>query len=156
MSVGTRVDSTSGVVTTNNNSGFSIERSVSNYGFSPFKVDSVQALTGSTTLYAGNAGVLTISGSTVLTQSMPTAASCPGATFVFRNLSAHAHVLTGSQETAGTKAFVSQLSASAAGVSGQGSKLVLSGAVGGSVVLMSDGLYFHALSYSGSFAISGA
>lgn len=153
MSVGTRVDSTSGVVTTNNNSGFSIERSVSNYGFSPFKVDSVQALTGSTTLYAGNAGVLTISGSTVLTQSMPTAASCPGATFVFRNLSAHAHVLTGSQETAGTKAFVSALSGA---VTGQGSKLVLSGAVGGSVVLMSDGLYFHALSYSGSFAVSGA
>lgn len=153
MSVGTRVDSTSGVVTTNNNSGFSIERSVSNYGFSPFKVDSVQALTGSTTLYAGNAGVLTISGSAVLTQSMPTAASCPGATFVFRNLSAHAHVLTGSQETAGTKAFVSALSGA---VTGQGSKLVLSGAVGGSVVLMSDGLYFHALSYSGSFAISGA
>lgn len=152
MSVGTRVNSTSGVVTTNNNSGFSIERSVSNYGFSPFKVDSVQALTGSTTLYAGNAGVLTISGSTVLTQSMPTAASCPGATFVFRNLSAHAHVLTGSQETAGTKAFVSAL----ADAEGQGSKLVLSGAVGGSVVLMSDGLYFHALSYSGSFAISGA
>lgn len=152
MSVGTRVDSTSGVVTTNNNSGFSIERSVSNYGFSPFKVDSVQALTGSTTLYAGNAGVLTISGSTVLTQSMPTAASCPGATFVFRNLSAHAHVLTGSQETAGTKAFVSAL----ADAEGQGSKLVLSGAVGGSVVLMSDGLYFHALSYSGSFAVSGA
>lgn len=152
MSVGTRVDSTSGVVTTNNNSGFSIERSVSNYGFSPFKVDSVQALTGSTTLYAGNAGVLTISGSTVLTQSMPTAASCPGATFVFRNLSAHAHVLTGSQETAGTKAFVSSL----ADAEGKGSKLVLSGAVGGSVVLMSDGLYFHALSYSGSFAISGA
>lgn len=153
MSVGTRVDSAQGVVTTNNSSGLSVERSTSNIGFSPFKVDAVQAMTSSMTLSAGDAGVNTLSSSAVLTQSMPTAASCPGATFIFRNLSAHAHVLTGSQETAGTRVFLSMLSGS---VAGQGSKLVLSGAVGGSVVLQSDGLKFHALSYSGSFTVTGA
>lgn len=152
MSLKTRIDSTVGVNTTNNDAGFSIEHSTSNFGFSPFKVDSTQALTTSQTLAAGNAGVLTISGSTVLTQSMPTAASCPNATFIFRSLSNHAHVLTGSQETGGRRVFVSQISASA----GSGSKLVLSGTVGGSVILQSDGLNFHVLSCSGSFVVTGA
>ena len=154
MTVGTRTDSTLGVVTTDNSSGFSVERSTSNLGFAPYAVDSIYAVTSSRTLVAGDAGVSTLSSSVaaVLTCSMPTAASTPGATFVFRNTSNHAHVLTGSQEAAGTKVFISQLS----GAAGQGSKLVLSGTSGGTALLQSDGRLFHVLSFSGSFVISGA
>lgn len=151
MTLGTRTDETSGLVTTNNSSGFSVARSTSNVGFGPFKVDSIQALTASSTLTAGDAGVNTISGSGVLTMIMPTVASAPGTEFVFRNLSAHAHILTGSQESLGTKTFLSIHS----GTVGFGSKLTLSSSVGCSVVLKCDGLVYHVLSYSGSISISG-
>jgi len=151
MSLGTRTDETSGIVTTNNSSGFSVARSTSNVGFGPYKVDSIQALTASSTLVAGDAGVNTVSGSSVITLVMPTVASAPGAEFIFRNLSAHAHVLTASQESLGTKSFLSIQSGSV----GFGSKLTLSSSVGCSVVLKCDGLVYHVLSYSGSIAISG-
>jgi hypothetical protein len=149
--LGIRVYSSGGLVTTNETSGLSVERSTSNVGFGPFKVDEEKSITSATTLVAGDAGVSTISGAAVLTQSMPTAASATGAEFIFRASSAHAHVLTGSQESNGTRAFISQLS----GAAGHGSKLVMSGTVGSSVILKCDGLRFHVLSYSGSFSISG-
>lgn len=151
MTLGTRTDETSGLVTTNNSSGFSVARSTSNVGFGPYKVDSIHALTASSTLVAGDAGVNTISGSGVLTMIMPTVASAPGGEFIFRNLSAHAHILTGSQESTGTKSFLSIQSGSV----GFGSKLTLSSSVGCSVVLKCDGLNYHVLSYSGSITISG-
>ncbi len=154
MTVGTRTDSTKGVVTTDNSSGFSVERSTSNLGFAPYAVDSIYAVTSSLTLAAGDAGVVTLSSSVagVLTEVLPTAASTPGATFVFRTTSAHAHILTGSQEANGTKVIISQLS----GAAGQGSKLTLNAAQGSSVFLQSDGRLFHVLSFSGSFTIAGA
>lgn len=152
MTIGTRTDETSGIVSTNNSSGFSIARSTSNVGFSPYKVDSIQALTESLTLTAGDAGVNTVSSSAALTFVMPTVASAPSAEFIFRNLSAHAHVLTGSQEALGTKSFLSIHS----GTVGFGSKLTLSSSVGCSVVLKCDGLVYHVLSYSGSISISGS
>lgn len=114
-------------------------------------MDSIQALTASSTLVAGDAGVNTISGSSVITLVMPTVASTPGAEFIFRNLSAHVHVLTASQESLGTKSFLSIQSGSV----GFGSKLTLSSSVGCSVVLKCDGLNYHVLSYSGSITISG-
>lgn len=86
MTIGTRTDETSGIVSTNDSSGFSVARSTSNVGFSPYKVDSIQALTQSLTLTAGDAGVNTVSSSAALTFVMPTVASAPSAEFIFRNL----------------------------------------------------------------------
>lgn len=148
----TRIDTAQGVVSTNNASGIQLERNTGNSGFTPFKVDSIQAITGSVTLTAGHAGVVTISGSSALTDVLPLASACPGAEFTFRSLSAHAHILTGSQETAGTRNIVCPLSSSN-GATSSGNKFTFGAAVGNSVILKSDGLSFHVLSYSGSFTL---
>lgn len=154
MTIGTRVDSTNGPVSTNNAQGFSVSRDSGNAGFGPFKVDSVNALTTSTTLGVDAAGVNTVSGSAALTQSMPLASDCPGATFVFRSLSAHAHVFTGSQETAGTKVF-SVMSGTANGTGASGSRLTFGTTVGTSVMMISDGKSFLVLGASGSVTPAG-
>jgi len=152
MTIGTRIDSTSGPNSTNNSEGFQVERNANNKGFSPFQVDNTVALTANGTLTAGNAGVNTISGSTALTEVLPLASACPGADFTFRSLSAHAHILTGSQETAGTRNIVCTLSTSN-GPTSSGNKFTFGAVVGSSVVLKSDGLSFHVMSYSGSFTL---
>lgn len=111
----------------------------------------LQSITTASTLTLG--GVYTVSGNTAVTVTMPTAASCPGSTFVFRSTSAHAHVLTGSQETSGTKVFAGMFGAS--GVDGQGSSLALNAVQGSSVALISDGASFLLHALSGSCTISG-
>ncbi len=148
----TRISTAQGVVSTNDANGIEIERNTGNRGFSPYRVDSVQAITGSVTLTAGHAGVVTLSGSSALTDVLPLASACPGAEFVFRSLSAHAHILTGSQETAGTRNIMCPLS-SANGPTSSGNKFTFGAAVGNSVILKSDGLSFHVMSYSGSFTL---
>ena len=148
----TRIDTAHGVVSTNNANGIQLERNTGNSGFTPFKVDSIQAITGSVTLTAGHAGVITLSGSSALTDVLPLASACPGAEFTFRSLSAHAHILTGSQETAGTRNIQCAFSSSN-GPTSSGNKFTFGAAVGNSVVLKSDGLSFHVLSYSGSFTL---
>jgi hypothetical protein len=148
----TRIDTARGVYSENNANGIQLERNTGNTGFTPFKVDSVQAITGSVTLTAGHAGVITISGSSALTDVLPLASACPGAEFTFRSLSAHAHILTGSQETAGTRNIMCALSSSN-GATSSGNKFTFGATVGNSVVLKSDGLTFHVLSYSGSFTL---
>lgn len=97
-------------------------------------------------------GAYTLSGASALTMIMPLASSVPGGTFVFRTASAHAHILTGSQEANGTLVF--------AGVpggipDGRGSKLTLSAVSGVSVALISDGASFLVMAASGSHAVSG-
>lgn len=110
----------------------------------------VQAQTADATLRYG--GVYTLSGNAVITMTMPFASAVPGARFIFRCASAHAHILTGSQETAGTKVF-----AGIAGATGgtQGSKLALPNIVGSSVVLECDGVNFLVSAMSGSCTING-
>jgi len=103
------------------------------------------ALTSATTL--ANGGLYTVSGGGALTMTMPLAASVPGAIFVVRNLSAHAHALTGSAEDSGTTVFTDGTS--------KGSKLTLAAAVGCSVSLISDGKNFCVLANSGSLTING-
>ncbi len=76
---------------------------------------------------------------------MPTAAAAVGQIMTFRTLSAHAHILTGSQETAGTTAF-----RNTAGT--VGSRLTLGASVGDGVVLHSDGRNIWVIGGSGSFA----
>ena len=111
----------------------------------------IQSITAASTLTVG--GVYTVSGNSAVTTVMPLASEVPGATFIFRSTSAHAHVLTGSQETAGTKVFAGMFGAS--GVNGQGSSLALNAVQGSSVALISDGKSFLLSALSGSCTISG-
>ena len=151
MAVGTRVNSATGVKTTKDDSGLVVERDTANVGFSPFKVESVKAVTTSSTLLPGDAGVLTISGNVIHTVVAPLAAECAGAFWTFRMASNHAHVLTASQEVQGVKVFKEQTSAA-------GSKLTFSGSVGQAVILQSDGVNFTilgAVSGSAAFVIAG-
>jgi len=105
----------------------------------------VTALTAASTLTKG--GVFTIEGSTALGVTLPLAADVPGSVFTLRAASAHAHFLTGSAETAGTRALTDGTS--------RGSKLALAAAVGNSVTLISDGKNFCVLGNSGSITLSG-
>jgi len=111
----------------------------------------VTAHTANATLTAG--GVYTVSGTAVRTLTMPLASSVAGAQFIVRSLSEHAHVLTGSAETGGTKVFAGQPGTGA--LSARGSSLALPAVVGSSVALVSDGVNFLVAAASGSFAISG-
>lgn len=149
MAIKTRIDTVLGPFSSNDVAGISFERHPNNRGFAPFAVDSVVAVTSGSTFDAGACGVNTLSASTALTGVMPKASDVPGATLIFRNLSTNAVQLTGSQETAGTKVFVTQLSGSSVG-----QRCVLPGTVGASVIFQSDGLNFHMLSYSGSVVLS--
>ena len=110
----------------------------------------VQALTAASTLV--NGGVYTVSSSAALTTVMPLASSTPGSTFVFRCVSAHAHIFTGSQETAGTLVFAGQPGTTP---ETQGSRLTLPATVGSSVALISDGLKFLVMAASGSATVNG-
>lgn len=111
----------------------------------------VQSLTTTQTLTAG--GVYTASSSAgAVTYVMPLASAVPGATFVFRSASAHAHALTGSQAANGTLSFAGNVGALP---SNEGSKLALAATQGSSVALISDGLKFLVLAASGSCVISG-
>jgi hypothetical protein len=110
----------------------------------------VSAQTSAATLSAP--GVYTLSGSTALTWVLPLAANVPGGVFVFRSASAHAHALTGSQESNGTKVFAGHVGATP---ENQGSKLALAAVQGSSVALVSDGLSFLVMAASGSCVISG-
>ena len=97
-------------------------------------------------------GAYTLSGAGALTMIMPLASSVPGGTFVFRTASAHAHILTGSQEANGTKVFAGQAGATP---DAQGSRLTLSAVQGSSVALISDGASFLLMAASGSHTING-
>ena len=99
------------------------------------------------------AGVYTLSGSSAREVVLPLASSVPGSTLVFRGVSAHAHVITGSQEAAGTKVIAGVPGTS--GLAGQGSKIALPAVAGSSVALISDGLNFLVTAASGSYTISG-
>lgn len=156
MTVGNRLGNT-GLVSTNNTVGTTIAKDTLNVGFAPFKVESVTAVgPAATQLVAGNAGVLTVSGSGgAVTVTMPSASACPGAIFTFRSLSPHAHILTGS-EAQGTLAFTSMAPV------GVGSRLTLSGAIGAGVTMISDGVHFlvmggvtGSVNGTAAFAIAG-
>lgn len=156
MSVGTRIDSSVGPNVTKDGTGLQVAKDATNHtGFLPFKVDSVTAFVSSSaagnapTAVAGNAGVCTLSGSgAVLTVKLPTAASCIGAEFIFRNVDARAHVLSNSAETGGTTNIIS-------GASGTvGSKITMAAVAGASVVFKSDGVRFHVLGGFGNNPVS--
>jgi hypothetical protein len=153
MALVSRIDSALGLVTTNDPvaSGFSVEKNPNNRGFAPFSVDAIVAITSGSTFDAAVCGVNTMSGATALTGVLPKASDVPGSTLIFRNLCTNAMLLTSSQETAGSKVFVNQNSGS---MTIQNSALLrLPGTVGASVILQSDGVNFHIMSYSGSVTL---
>jgi hypothetical protein len=129
------------------NSSVSINSPVS---MTSLPTTAVSAKTAAETLVSP--GAYTVSGSSALTMIMPQASSVPGGTFVFRTASAHAHILTGSQESSGTKVFAGMPGATP---DAQGSKLTLSAVQGSSVALISDGASFLLMAASGSHTISG-
>ena len=137
-------------------SGSGVVFNADSISFSTLPTAAVQAVT--TTSTVTTPGVYTISGSTgtgILTVALPTAASVPGGTFVFRSTSADPHVLTGSQESQGTKVFAGIPGSSVAGVAAQGSRLTLATVLGSSVSLISDGKSFLVTGLSGSCTIAG-
>lgn len=154
MAVSTTIDTTNGVVTAIDSNG------AGSVGFSPFPVASIKALvsasTGNLTLAAKDAGVLTLSGSAITVVTMPLASACPGAFFTIRTTSNHAHILTGSQETNGTKVFSLLASGSATNFNGSAITFPLAGAAGAatgggpSVAMISDGKNFLIIGASGS------
>lgn len=153
MSIGIRVTNAAGEKQINGTTGTQLENDTLNKGFAPFPVYALQTLTASTTITTAHCGINAINGAGGLSMIMPLAANCPGAMFTFRNVSGHAHVITGSAETAGTRVFHDAASNT------RGSKITLSSSVGPSVTIMSDGLQFVVIgSTSGStsaYVISG-
>ena len=141
MSVSTLIDSAKGVVSTNNASGITLGNDSNNSGFGPFTTGIVRAITSLVTLSAGDAGVLTISGSSAVTAVMPDPTTCAGAEFTVRSLSASAHVLSGSGV-----AFANSGST--------GAKLTLAASVGASVAVKSDGLQFLVLGSRGLYTLA--
>ena len=136
-----------GVKVVANQTGLQVDSTLS---LSTTPTVTVQALTAASTLV--NGGVYTVSGASAVTTVMPLASSVPGSTFVFRSVSAHAHVFTGSQETGGTLVFAGHVGAAP---DTQGSQLSLPTTVGSSVALISDGLKFLVMAASGSAVING-
>ncbi len=136
MTVGNRMNSATGVTTTNGGVGTVIEKD-QNSGFMPFKSDSVPTWTSTTTASAADAGVVVLSGTAgAVNVLMPLASTAPGALFIFRSNAAQAHVLTGTLEGQGKLVFTDLETRT------QGSQLTLSGAISASVALLCDGASF--------------
>ena len=127
-----------------------VQKSGSGFEVESMPTTAVTAQTSAGTIVSP--GVYTLSGSTALTWIMPLASSVPAGTFVFRTASAQAHILTGSQETNGTKVFAGMAGATPAT---EGSALTLPSVQGSSVALISDGSKFLVMAASGSCTLSG-
>ncbi len=147
MAIRTRIDSTTGTVSTKDLSGALIGRDASNKGMLPFPDDSVLTSSATAALSAVNCGLNVVSSSGVVTLTMPGADSVAGGLLAFRVGSAHAHILTASLAPIGTTPFTDGTQ--------KGSKVTLLATVGTSAVFMSDGLNFLVMGRSGSVAISG-
>ncbi len=106
------------------------------------------ALADADVLAADGAGLYTLSGSSAITVNLPNVDECAGSEFIFRNLSADAHVISGSGTSADSDA-----STLVSGIT-QGTDGALDAVEGSSVILKSDGLHFLVLQSSGSFTVS--
>lgn len=139
LTMGHRTTITSkGVVTRKGDAGgLGIAANSENTGFSPNSI-TVTAVTADSTLTAG--GVYTVSGSAIITTTLPSPTSNAGSWLTLRALSAHAHVISGSATTDGTD---------------DGAVITLDGVVGTSVGLLSDGLTYLVMGSSGTLAFSG-
>lgn len=156
-SVGVSIGS-QGVVESNNASGVQLAESTSNAGFMPFPVASaadVDTVSTATKVFAaGEAGIHVLSSSTgAISGTLPLASLAAGGLYTFRCGSAHAHFLSASLETVGTKAICMR-SGSAQATVWNGSKATLEAVVGTSVTLFCDGKSFCIMTASGSVVLS--
>jgi hypothetical protein len=145
---GTRIG-VQGPIAELNREGTAVEYHVSSSGFMPHQQGVIAAhITGSnSSSLKVFPGVQTVSGNTAHTLQMPLVAGTAGAMFTVRSTSAHAHILTGSLETAGAQAFQNS---PATGLTLAGQAVTLAAAVGASVILYSDGAHFVIIGGSGS------
>lgn len=122
--------------------GSGISFTVGSGGFSldALPTSPVQAKTASTSVTTP--GVYTLSGTSALTLTLPAPSAVPGGVFVLRNLSAKAHVLSGTGGVNFTDGTV------------MGGQIALAAAVGNSVSVISDGLNYCVLAKSGTLTLS--
>lgn len=104
---------------------------------------SVQNKTATVTLTTP--GVYTFTAGAVMTGTLPSPSTVPGALFIIRNGDANANVLTGSSDDAGLSVFKSAPSAA-------GGKLVLAATTGAAVALVSDGRSYWVSAGSGTLS----
>ena len=116
-----------------------------NSGFGPAPL-STTALTGTAVLT--QPGVYTISSSVagVITVRMPVASTMPGSYWVFRSLSAHAHIVSQSQSETATEPMTNGTT--------NGNQIALPAVIGSSVALMGDGLNYLVLGNSGTLTLT--
>ena len=122
-----------------------VQEAGSGITFESLPSSAVQAITADTTVSLP--GIYTISGSAIITVTMPPAATSPAGVYAFRNASVHAHVLTGSVTDAGVKMFCG---------TGTGTKITFLTPVGSGATMISDGRNFMVVGSSGSLAFSQA
>lgn len=101
----------------------------------------------------GDAGAYLLSGSAVVTGTLPAVSKCVGSEFIMGVGSEHAHVLTASADDAGQSVFT--VTGSEAEADASGTKMVLSNTLKDSVVLKSDGFNFLVLGHKGLLDVSG-
>lgn len=143
---GTRINE-KGAIAESTRQGTQIDSHVSSSGFMPFGVQTTYTHTLSSTASAGfNAvpGVNLISGAFANVVRLPLAANSAGAMVVFRNASAHAHQVTASLETAGTRPVFQR-----DGVQ-SGSLVTFAAEVGRGATFVCDGLKWYLMAGSGS------
>jgi hypothetical protein len=116
-----------------------------NQGSEP--VNTINAITATGAVTKG--GVFTVSGTTAVTVTLPAAANVAGSKFIFRSLSQHAHLITGSSADAGSYNYFCDEVADASG-----QRIALEGNIGSSVALISDGKNFMVFANSGSLTIN--
>jgi hypothetical protein len=94
-------------------------------------------------------GVYTVTGGSPLVVVVPAPSSIPGGTVIVRSLSAQAHALTGSSESAGINIFRSS-PMTTANITGQ--KFTFAATIGETVTLISDGRAYCVAAGSGSIS----
>jgi len=124
-----------------------VEEAGSGITFESTPSSAVQAII-STNVTASLPGIYTISGSSALTVTMPLASAYPGGVYSFRNASVHAHILTGSTETAGVRVFAGVSTGAVA--HSNGAKLTFTALAGCGATMISDGANFCVMANSGT------
>lgn len=176
MSTGTRINDSQGIVQRANsnscnvdnqlnaNNGVVVEQNSNNQGVSPYKIDKGASLTSplTTAFSVTHPGFYWVSGTTTTTTgTLPVASDHPGATFAFNTVATGKanFTLTGSSRSTGASTVFCRNGAGAGAVSGSvvgggsASGDALTVPASGSVVLVSDGLYWIPTASSGTLNI---
>lgn len=143
------LDGTTSTSEVSNFSGVQIKNNRNNKGFAPYQVDGVFDVTASMTLTPGRAGIITLTSGSAMTVVLPLAAGAIGASFLFRNSSAVAHVITASQEAVGSKTIVPMSGTT-------GNRVTMPATTAASVELKSDGVNWLVVTATSIPTIAGA